>query len=188
MVICFGGDGTILHIARTASENNVPILGINLGSMGFMAELELGELEQIAKIAEDKYTLEQRMMLDVKILRDGKFVYSDVALNDAVVAKGAVARVIDLSVFADDILISKFSGDGVIISTPTGSTAYSMSARRPHCGTDCRKPDRYADMRAYAAGEILCPRSQQEGCHPAGSVTEKICLSFRRRWESREAV
>lgn len=131
MLICFGGDGTILHAAKDANEFRLPILGVNLGSVGFMAELEQGELSLLSKLAAGKYSVEERMMLDVTARRDGKVVFSDLALNDAVVTKGVVARVVDLEVFSDKVPITDFAGDGVVVSTPTGSTAYSMSAGGP---------------------------------------------------------
>ena len=131
MLICFGGDGTILHAAKDANVHHVPVLGVNLGSVGFMAELEQGELSMLSRLAAGKYTVEARMMLDVAVRREGKVIYSDLALNDAAVTKGAVARVVDLEVFGDKVLISSFSADGVVVSTPTGSTAYAMSAGGP---------------------------------------------------------
>ena len=131
LLVCFGGDGTILHAAKDANAHKVPILGVNLGSVGFMAELEQSELSMLSKLAAGKYTVESRMMLDVTVRRDGKSVYNDIALNDAALTKGAVARVVDLEVYADKVLITRFSADGVVISTPTGSTAYSMSAGGP---------------------------------------------------------
>lgn len=131
ILVCFGGDGTILHAAKDAEVYKVPILGVNMGSVGFMAELEYGELSQLSKLPAGRYSIEERMMLDVRAVRDGKTVFQDVALNDAVVTKGAVARVVDLCVYGDKVLISEFAGDGVIISTPTGSTAYAMSAGGP---------------------------------------------------------
>lgn len=131
MLICFGGDGTILHAAKDANACHVPVLGVNLGSVGFMAELEQGELSMLSRLAAGKYAIEERMMLDVAVRREGKMVYSELALNDAAVTKGAVARVVDLEVYGDKVLISSFSADGVLISTPTGSTAYSMSAGGP---------------------------------------------------------
>lgn len=131
MLICFGGDGTILHAAKDANAFHVPVLGVNLGSVGFMAELEQGELSMLSRLAAGKYTVEDRMMLDVTVRREGKTVYSDLALNDAAVTKGAVARVVDLEVYGDKVLISGFSADGVVVSTPTGSTAYAMSAGGP---------------------------------------------------------
>lgn len=131
VLICFGGDGTILHAAKKAEAWDIPILGVNMGSVGFMAELEHGEMQLLQKVAEGSYSIEQRMMLDVQVVRGGKTLCSDIALNDAVITKGAVARVIDLLVSGDGVLITRFSGDGVIVSTPTGSTAYSMSAGGP---------------------------------------------------------
>ena len=131
ILVCFGGDGTILHAAKDANQFNVPILGVNLGSVGFMAELEQGELSMLSRLASGKYTVEDRMMLDVAVRREGKVIYRDLALNDAAVTKGAVARVVDLEVCGDGTLISSFSADGVVVSTPTGSTAYAMSAGGP---------------------------------------------------------
>ena len=131
MLICFGGDGTILHAAKDANACHVPVLGVNLGSVGFMAELEQGELSMLSRLASGKYTVEDRMMLDVAVRREGKVIYRDLALNDAAVTKGAVARVVDLEVCGDGTLISSFSADGVVVSTPTGSTAYAMSAGGP---------------------------------------------------------
>lgn len=131
VLVCFGGDGTILHAARDASPRGIPILGINMGSVGFMAELEQHELSLLTRLAGGKYDLEQRMMLDVAVRRDGKRVFSEIALNDAVIVKGAVARMLDLEVTGDRVTISTFSGDGVVIATPTGSTAYCMAAGGP---------------------------------------------------------
>lgn len=131
MLICFGGDGTILHAAKDADAYGVPILGVNMGSVGFMAELEYSELSLLSKLADGKFTTESRMMLDVSVLRDGRQIFHEVALNDAALTKGAVARVVDLKISCDKMPMSEFSGDGVVVSTPTGSTGYSMSAGGP---------------------------------------------------------
>ena len=131
MLICFGGDGTILHAAKDATPYDLPILGVNMGSVGFMAELEHSELSLLTRLVDGKYEIEERMMLEAVVKRDGKVVYSDLALNDAVLTKGAVARVLDLEVTGDRVDIFTFSGDGVIVCTPTGSTAYSMAAGGP---------------------------------------------------------
>ena len=130
-VICFGGDGTILHMAKAATRHDIPILGVNIGTMGFMAELENSELEQLARLATDDFTIDSRMMLDVSVTREGETVYQDMCLNDAVITKGAIARIIHLGVQFDGIQALEFGGDGVIIATPTGSTAYSLSAGGP---------------------------------------------------------
>ena len=131
LLICFGGDGTILHAARDAALHGVPILGVNMGSVGFMAELERSELPLLAPLAHGMYTTEERLMLDVKVLRGEKLISQDTALNDAVISKGSVARVAEMEVLADGIKVTAITGDGVIIATPTGSTAYSMSAGGP---------------------------------------------------------
>jgi len=131
VLICFGGDGTILHAAKAAQDHGVPVLGVNLGSVGFMAELESTELGLLPRLLEGKYAVEERMMLEVAVKREGKVLFHDRALNDAVITKGAVARVIDLDIKADGTLVYHFSGDGLIVATPTGSTAYSMSAGGP---------------------------------------------------------
>ena len=131
MLICFGGDGTILHSAREATAKNIPVLGVNLGSIGFMAELEHNELSLLSRLAVGRFGVERRMMLDVTVRREGRPVFTELALNDAVVTKGAVARVLDLEVSGDRVVISSFSGDGLVVATPTGSTAYSMAAGGP---------------------------------------------------------
>ncbi len=130
-VICFGGDGTILHMAKAATRRGLPILGVNIGTMGFMAELESTELDKLKLLAEDKYTLDKRMMLDVTVQRDRDIIFHDICLNDVVITKGAVARIVHLSVQLDGVQAMECGGDGVIIATPTGSTAYSLSAGGP---------------------------------------------------------
>ena len=113
LLLCFGGDGTILHAAKDANAHNIPILGVNLGSVGFMAELEQGELDMLARLPERKFSIEHRMMLDVTVRRGREILSRDVALNDAVITKGAVARVIDLTLRGDGVPIYSFSGDGI---------------------------------------------------------------------------
>lgn len=131
MVICFGGDGTILHMAKAATKHGIPILGVNIGTMGFMAELESSELSELARIAKDDYTIDNRMMLDVTVHRDRDIIFHDICLNDVVVTKGAVARIVHLAIQCDGVQAMECGGDGVIIATPTGSTAYSLSAGGP---------------------------------------------------------
>ena len=131
LVICFGGDGTILHMAKAATRRGVPLLGVNIGTMGFMAELESSELEKLRLLADGKYKVDSRMMLDVTVQRDREIIFHDICLNDAIVTKGAVARIVHLAVKCDGIQAMECGGDGVIVSTPTGSTAYSLSAGGP---------------------------------------------------------
>ena len=130
-VICFGGDGTILHTAKAATKRGIPILGVNIGTMGFLAELESAELSQLPKLATGDYRLDPRMMLDVTVQRDRDIIFHDICLNDVVVTKGAVARIVYLSVECDGVQALTCGGDGVIISTPSGSTAYNLSAGGP---------------------------------------------------------
>lgn len=131
MVICFGGDGTLLHMAKAATRNGVPILGVNIGTMGFMAELESSELDQLARIANDDFTIDNRMMLDVTVYRERDIIFHDLCLNDVAITKGAVARIVHLNVKCDDVQAMECGGDGIVIATPTGSTAYSLSAGGP---------------------------------------------------------
>lgn len=131
LVICFGGDGTILHMAKAATRHGVPILGVNIGTMGFMAELESGELSKLAQLAKGEYSIDKRMMLDVTVHRDRDIIYHDICLNDVVITKGAVARIVHLSVRCDGVQAMECGGDGIIIATPTGSTAYNLSAGGP---------------------------------------------------------
>ena len=120
MIIAFGGDGTILHLSKTAAHRDIPVLGVNLGSLGFMAELESKDLLRLRDLCDGKYEIESHMMLDVSVQRDGRVIYSNLALNEALIARGNISRV-----------IVDVAGDGVIVASPTGSTAYSLSAGGP---------------------------------------------------------
>ena len=131
MIIAFGGDGTILHLSKTAAHRDIPVLGVNLGSLGFMAELEQKELGRLGELMDEKYTVESRMMLDVSVVREGRVIYSNLALNEAVVTRGAVSRVIRLHIRTEQGRLLDVTGDGVIVASPTGSTAYSLSAGGP---------------------------------------------------------
>lgn len=138
MVICFGGDGTILHMAKAATRHRLPILGVNIGTMGFIAELESTELQELTRIAKGDYTIDSRMMLDVTVRRGADVVFHDIALNDAAITKGAVARIVHLNVCCDGVRALDFGGDGLLVATPTGSTAYSLSAGGPIVEPDAR--------------------------------------------------
>ena len=119
------------HLARAAAQRGVPVLGVNLGSLGFMSDLEQGELARLKELAAGRFRRERRMMLDVSVLRENRTVYTSSALNDAVVTKGAMARVVRLQVTAGEAQMGVFTGDGVVVATPTGSTGYSLSAGGP---------------------------------------------------------
>jgi len=131
LMITFGGDGTILHLAKMAALHKLPVLGINMGGLGFIADLESGELEVLRRLKDWDFQMEQRMMLDVAVVREGKQVYTNLGLNDAVIREGPISHVIHLKVFSDGKHLADIAGDGAIIATPTGSTAYSLSAGGP---------------------------------------------------------
>lgn len=131
MIIAFGGDGTILHLSKTAAHRDIPVLGVNLGSLGFMAELESKDLLRLRDLCDGKYEIEIHMMLDVSVQRDGRVIYSNLALNEALIARGNISRVIRLQIFTEQGKLVDVAGDGVIVASPTGSTAYSLSAGGP---------------------------------------------------------
>ncbi len=129
MIITFGGDGTLLHASRAAATHRIPVLGVNLGNKGFMTDIERNEIELVMNVVTGDFKINKRMMLDVSVMRGGETIVSDFAINDVVI--GGMARTINLSVFGDGSKIFGFSGDGIVVATPTGSTAYSMAAGGP---------------------------------------------------------
>ncbi|CDZ24175.1 ATP-NAD/AcoX kinase [[Clostridium] cellulosi] len=129
IVLALGGDGTILHAAKEAALSGVPVLGVNIGHLGFMAGLEVDELEELKRLLNDDFITDDRMMLEITFEnRPGVKYY---ALNDVVISKGALSRIIDISISCNGRPVSGYRADGVIVSTPTGSTAYSLSAGGP---------------------------------------------------------
>lgn len=130
VIITIGGDGTIIRYAKRAALDNKPVLGINAGRMGYLANLEQNELNLVSKLKTKDYFVEERMMLSVSVLENGNLVNEFSAINDAVITSGFISRIIDVSVTVGGDSIS-YRADGLIISTPTGSTAYSMSAGGP---------------------------------------------------------
>ena len=132
VVAVFGGDGTFLHAARIVAASGIPILGINLGTLGFLAEVNPPDLRSaLRNLLAGEYNLEERMCLDVEALRAGQSLAKYTALNDAVINKGAIARIIELEVTVNGQVVTVTRADGLIVSTPTGSTAYSLSAGGP---------------------------------------------------------
>lgn len=132
ILIVFGGDGTILRTARSVCFYDVPIVGINLGEFGYLAELNLNEVYgAIELILKGKYKTEKRMMLDVTLSHKGTKSETYTVLNDVVINRGNLSRIVNLETFVDDEYLTTFKSDGLIISTPTGSTAYSLSAGGP---------------------------------------------------------
>lgn len=132
MVVCLGGDGTFLKVARRVYMKQLPILGINLGNLGFLTEVDKNDIDlAMEQLFSNHYTLEDRMMLDAAIYRKDKEVEYDIALNDAVITRGAISRIIHVKTYINDVFVDSFPGDGLIVSSPTGSTAYSLSAGGP---------------------------------------------------------
>lgn len=129
-IITIGGDGTIIRFAKRAALDNKPVLGINAGRMGYLANIEQNELSMISKLIKGEYLIEKRMMLSVRVVENGKLISDFTALNDAVITSGFISRIIDVSAAVSGDSIT-YRADGLIVSTPTGSTAYSMSAGGP---------------------------------------------------------
>lgn len=128
MILVLGGDGSILEAARRASQRGTPILGINLGRLGYMTELEMGELDQLRNLFTGDYRIEKRSMLRVELFAGSDLKSFCYGLNDAVISNGAVSRIVDMELSENGQPVANYRADGLIIATPTGSTAYSMSA------------------------------------------------------------
>ncbi|MHC2994791.1 MAG: NAD(+)/NADH kinase [Candidatus Atribacteria bacterium] len=132
LIISLGGDGTLLRAARLAASADIPVFGINLGGLGFLTQIGIDDLEKsLEKLYLEKYFLDERMMLDCSVKRKSKEIKKFIALNDIVIGKGAFARIICLATYVNDDYVITYSADGLVISTSTGSTAYSLSAGGP---------------------------------------------------------
>lgn len=129
LIVVVGGDGTLLSVARTLHDYSVPVLGVNLGTKGFMTTLEPEDIALIPEAAKGSMTVSRRMKLDIALTRGGETIYTDCALNDAVIH--GYGDCIKLTAMCDGDTITAFSGDGIVLATPTGSTGYSMSAGGP---------------------------------------------------------
>ena len=130
--IVLGGDGTLLSAARSVAKAGVPILGVNLGTLGFLTEVTLAELyPALDAIHDNHYSIDSRSMVSCQLLREGECIASYDALNDAIVNKVSIARLASLDLYIDDMFVSNYKADGMIIATPTGSTAYSVAAGGP---------------------------------------------------------
>lgn len=147
-IMVLGGDGTLLSVTRLLEHHNTPILGVNLGSLGFLTETTTQELfTRLGKVLEGDYALQDRIRLSTCIHREEEVVTQPLVLNDVVINKGALARILSLDIYVDDLYLTTYRADGLIVSTPTGSTAYSMAAGGPIL---------YPDMNALILTPI-CP-------------------------------
>lgn len=129
LLVAIGGDGTVLHVARRSLENSIPVIGVNFGDKGFLAELDGEDMDTLVKAAHGHFWGSHRMMLDVKLVRNGEVIYEDTALNDVVLK--SIHNCISVTTKILGQVATRFSGDGIIIATPTGSTGYSLSAGGP---------------------------------------------------------
>ena len=132
LVIVMGGDGSIIESSRLLDDHDIPIVGINFGRLGFLAELEIGEIDLLDEILKGNYRIEERMMLNVSVVRgSGSINMRYPCLNETVLSNGPISRLTEFDLYCDGEIVSHYAADGIIISTPTGSSAYSLSAGGP---------------------------------------------------------
>jgi len=132
LAIVVGGDGTMLHVARSLAPYGVPLVGINLGRLGFLTDISTEQMyEELTRILDGDFETEERILLEAEVVRDGKVLHADNAFNDVVINKGQLARLIEFETWLDGEFVNSTRADGIIVATPTGSTAYALSAGGP---------------------------------------------------------
>lgn len=179
VVIVLGGDGTLLNAARLTSEVQVPVFGVNVGHLGFLTEVETdGLFPAVERLLSGNYQLEQRMLIEASVKRKGEIIGTYLALNDFVITRGTFARIIDLSIFVDSQHVTDYVADGIIVATPTGSTAYSLSAGgpiiEPLLESICVTP---ICAHSLASRSVLA-RPQAQVCVRLNSASEEVMLTI----------
>lgn len=179
VIIVLGGDGTLLNAARLTSEVQVPVLGVNVGHLGFLTEVETdGLFPALEKLLANEYSLEERMLITASVKRGDQIISTHLALNDFVITRGTFARIIDLSIFVDQQHVTDYVADGVIVATPTGSTAYSLSAGgpiiEPLLESICITP---ICAHSLAARTVLA-RPQAQVCLRLNSAAEEVMFTI----------
>lgn len=182
-VLVLGGDGTLIQAARDLSGKNIPLIGVNYGTLGYLAGVEKQNIiPALDQLIADDYTLEKRMMLEGTIYRNGKAVKKDVALNDIVISRKGMLRVIDFRIYVNGRFLNQYAADGMIIATPTGSTAYNMSAGGPIVSPDASllvlTP--ICPHTLNTRSIVLSPEDNItiELCHDRGGASEERMVSF----------
>ena len=189
ILVILGGDGTLLHVAEQASRFKIPVVGVNLGSLGFLTEVEVGDrYEAIEEIISGSIVIEDRLMLKTRLKRSGTDSEWRYALNDIVISKGNVDRLVRMETWADEEFITSYKADGLIFSTPTGSTAYNLSAGGPII-----HPDMHSIMVTpicpfmLESRPVLLPQTMSLQTRLAGSVNDvKVIIDGASAWELSE--
>ncbi|MCD7735855.1 MAG: NAD(+)/NADH kinase, partial [Lachnospiraceae bacterium] len=128
-VLVLGGDGTLLQAARDLVDRSLPLLGVNMGTLGYLAEVERKNLPEVLdRLIENRFSIGERMMLSGAAWHQGRVLLRDIALNDIVITRNGRMRVVDFNIYVDGVFLSSYAADGIILSTPTGSTGYNLSA------------------------------------------------------------
>lgn len=156
-VIVLGGDGTLLQAAREMLDRHIPLLGINLGTLGFLTSAEKSELPGcLDSVLDDSCSIDERMMLRGSVYHGQEKIQTNIALNDVIITRAGFSRLVELKIYVNGELLSIYNADGIIVSTPTGSTGYSLSAGGPIIFPQTDVMVHHTDLSAFLAGEKSC--------------------------------